>query len=626
MPFSMHAGRSRDHGRGYEKYESGRGYWDKSQPRKALPRPGFDDDARLKKLDDDPRYFEGAELGKAQLADLGVKGLGGMNTASFDKASTLVRPAMRVLYGMPGKYFGNKLRTDDAVAVPGFLGAEDDMRVFHELSAEIRQLRADGCEDASQAAMYQIIIKKICKYFKISEEGRAVHLEWTQQANQDGVARNPFEYGRAKYRRSKGHNCIVSVVLGAARELAFWRSSAEDMIYFPQSNGMLLFFGSDVVDSQEWKNGAIQSKAAEDRIIITIVGCSSDTFVDDVLGPRPVKKEAPLCRDFKQGRCSYGDQCRFSHLEKREPTADDAGPAAFDPTQLQVRPSMRIHTIPMSSNGCYGRPVKHDDVIIVPDFFNEKEGWDIYYQLIREMRESQAQGTKKAEWIPWHEGAHLLSQNPTGSPTYHKVLAKMRDYLSVPEKDAGTRFNWYVDGSDWKPFHHDSASFNPVRAKTQNCTIGVSFGSTRELGFRHAKSEQLVYFPQTNGMLFFFGQDANIRWQHGVNALPEAEQDGKGRISIILWGLCTLAVNEPGSPPLLCNDSRGIKGKGKGSHGGGKGKGSHGADHGARGRSRSRGHHWRDDRDRHGTRGRSRSRGRDGWGRNGNDRHNKRQW
>lgn len=189
------------------------------------------------------------------------------------------------------------------------------------------------------------------------------------------------------------------------------------------------------------------------------------------------------------------------------------------------------------------------------------------------MRESQAQGAKKAEWLSWHEGAHLLSQNPTGSATYHKVLAKMRHYFSVPEKDTGTRFNWYVDGSDWKPFHHDSAAFNPMRAKTQNCTIGVSFGTSRELGFRHAKSEKQVYFPQTNGMLFYFGQDANIRWQHGINALPEAEQDGKGRISIILWGNCTAAVDEPGSPPMLSDESRGVKGKGKGK---GKDKGKFG--------------------------------------------------
>jgi len=57
-------------------------------------------------------------------------------------------------------------------------------------------------------------------------------------------------------------------------------------------------------------------------------------------------------------------------------------------------------------------------------------------------------------------------------------------------------------------------------------------------------------------MVFTFGKDVNINWKHGVNALPKNEQNGKGRISIILWGLVTDVVDEPGSPPLLTNDAR----------------------------------------------------------------------
>ena len=45
--------------------------------------------------------------------------------------------------------------------------------------------------------------------------------------------------------------------------------------------------------------------------------------------------------------------------------------------------------------------------------------------------------------------------------------------------------------------------------------------------------------------------------QHGVNALPPDEQDGKGRISIILWGLTENVIEEEGSPPLLGADGRG---------------------------------------------------------------------
>jgi len=137
------------------------------------------------------------------------------------------------------------------------------------------------------------------------------------------------------------------------------------------------------------------------------------------------------------------------------------------------------------------------------------------------------------------------------------IEKKIADYFDIEMKSVGTRFNWYTNSSDWKPFHHDSAAFNPQRAKNQNITVGVSFGSTRELAFLNATTGDKIYFPQTNGMLFSFGRDVNIKWKHGVNALPEEEQDGKGRISIILWGWAPNVIEEPGSPPMLTDNTRG---------------------------------------------------------------------
>ena len=49
-------------------------------------------------------------------------------------------------------------------------------------------------------------------------------------------------------------------------------------------------------------------------------------------------------------------------------------------------------------------PLKHDDVIVVPEFFCKEDDLDIYYKLVEEMREAQASGKKQADWISWHEG------------------------------------------------------------------------------------------------------------------------------------------------------------------------------------------------------------------------------
>ena len=70
---------------------------------------------------------------------------------------------------------------------------------------------------------------------------------------------------------------------------------------------------------------------------------------------------------------------------------------SFDPKSTLVRPEMRIIVGP--SQPILGRKIKHDDVVIVPEFFCKESDWSIYYKLVEEMRESQAAGLKKSEWV-----------------------------------------------------------------------------------------------------------------------------------------------------------------------------------------------------------------------------------
>lgn len=488
-------------------------------------RPGFDRDERLKQLEDDPRYFEGAELGKAELAALGCQGLVGMNTASFYAKDTLVRPSMRVFYGTPQKRLQEQLKSDDMLVVPAFHCEEGELGECERLVHELRSAEDDA--DLSQLPGCDKLVRKICKYLSIGEDGRGVRLSW-HRGSKEPLVRS---WGKLRGKLSSSQNCLATVSLGVTQEYSFKRSLTEELLFFPALNGSLALLGRDVC--LRWQRGLRAALAPSNKLghlSVEVAGSSPIVSEDDVLAQSP--------SDAKPGGL---DGC-------------DGEPS------IAPRPSMRITVVPPRES--YGHPVSHDDVIIVPEFFCKEDDWDIYYQLLKEMRTSQAAGERRAEWVSWHEGAHLLSQNPTGSKTYQKVLDKMSEYFSISPQNKGTRFNWYRDGSDWKPFHHDSAAFNPERAKDQNCTIGISFGAPRELAFRHAKTGELVYFPQKNGMLFYFGKDANIVWQHGINALPEKEQDGKGRVSIILWGLCTTTVDEEGSPPLLDNNTR--KGKGKG--------------------------------------------------------------
>jgi len=284
-----------------------------------------------------------------------------------------------------------------------------------------------------------------------------------------------------------------------------------------------------------------------------------------------------MLKDEKLGQLQddpRGDDPTRRITHKANSRGNGRNTESFNPSSTLVRPDLRIHvgsnTIPK-----YDKPLKHDDVLIVPELFGREDDWTTYYQLVQELRDIQATKTVKgSEWISWHEGAHLICKNPSISPTFQKIIDRLCEYFHIKKESIGTRFNWYKDSSDWKPFHHDSAAFNPQRAKTQNITVGVSFGATRELAFLRATTKNnndhdneqnnnsndnkvRLYFPQCNNGVFSFGRDANILWKHGINALAPQEQDGKGRISIILWGLAQNVIEEYGSPPLLGSDGHG---------------------------------------------------------------------
>ena len=51
------------------------------------------------------------------------------------------------------------------------------------------------------------------------------------------------------------------------------------------------------------------------------------------------------------------------------------------------------------------------------------------------------------------------------------VLEKIVDFFKMDVK--ATRFNWYRDSKDWKPYHHDAAAFNPDKGiiQAKNATI-----------------------------------------------------------------------------------------------------------------------------------------------------------
>jgi len=130
--------------------------------------------------------------------------------------------------------------------------------------------------------------------------------------------------------------------------------------------------------------------------------------------------------------------------------------------------------------------------------------------------------------INWSK--HFKHENPDFSPTFNEIIEKMSNYFDV--EVYATRLNFYCDGSDWKPFHHDSHPY--VGGVREDFTMGASFGASRQLVFLHPSSNQTFAFPQNNGDVFAFTSEANKRFQHGI---PKVTKLIGPRFSIIAWGI-----------------------------------------------------------------------------------------
>ena len=97
-----------------------------------------------------------------------------------------------------------------------------------------------------------------------------------------------------------------------------------------------------------------------------------------------------------------------------------------------------------------------------------------------------------------------------------------------------TRYNYYKDTNDYKPLHFDDNAIDKEKAKTQNFTVTVSFGATRDIIFEHSLNKSRIVIPVYNGSVYTFSNATNIMWRHGV--LQELPVKNQERISIVFWG------------------------------------------------------------------------------------------
>jgi hypothetical protein len=98
----------------------------------------------------------------------------------------------------------------------------------------------------------------------------------------------------------------------------------------------------------------------------------------------------------------------------------------------------------------YDKPLRHDDCVLVPDFFGPASDWSIYHKLLVEIE-------KSSNLIPCTEdvGKHLVCPVPMKSKTFKEVCKKACKYFGIKLETVQFTLNWYRDNTDMQKPRHD---------------------------------------------------------------------------------------------------------------------------------------------------------------------------
>ena len=169
-----------------------------------------------------------------------------------------------------------------------------------------------------------------------------------------------------------------------------------------------------------------------------------------------------ICRHHFFGECT-NDNCVYIHdfkFTENEPSDKDqlnvktknyhkvVNTESFTPDLTE--PHMRIKM---------NEPIYFaNEIAIINNMFYNKT---IYENILKEVNDSV--------YKPWHGDTHLIADDRSdikwkeNSETFNQVISQLCSYFAMTP--SATRLNYYADGIDWKPYHHDAAALNQIRLK-----------------------------------------------------------------------------------------------------------------------------------------------------------------
>ena len=150
---------------------------------------------------------------------------------------------------------------------------------------------------------------------------------------------------------------------------------------------------------------------------------------------------------------------------------------------------------------------------MVPQLVCDQDDLSLYQQLVAEI---QAIGRDNL-LVEWHGDTHLIANDKIGGSGRTKCQHLSILWIvcnNILIWTSNTRFNWYRDSKDWKPYHRRTL----LKAHLHKHKIALLRLVWDKKGVRFSTCYDwtVVSCPQPNGCAYAFGRDVNLEWRHGV--------------------------------------------------------------------------------------------------------------
>eukprot|EP01083_Nonionella_stella_P041162 111627_1 len=175
------------------------------------------------------------------------------------------------------------------------------------------------------------------------------------------------------------------------------------------------------------------------------------------------------------------------------------------------------------------KTVLEGNCIYIPHFLCRPSDCRLLHQLKKDIASYSSENQSNQGMVDWSK--HLKHENPSFSEIFNRIIEHISTYFDMDV--FASRLNYYRNGKDYKPYHHDSHAYLQAKNVKEDFTIGVSFGQERILSFKHCKTDLLINIPQRNGDCFAFNSIVNKKYQHGI---LKGQQSADERFSLIAWG------------------------------------------------------------------------------------------